>query len=248
MGVCTVLTYGVEHPRRTELAQVSFSRHTPRSTRLERATTIFAKSAYVRQTSGPWSYDETPPTSNERLTITRLEWCLDTLRKAGVEIQQSSRLPASLALLRRVSADPSLLDRDDVRAKLAEVQKMAWEFMLVLLAAVQADRATSPFTYDKVREMLRGNSHARNTQFELYVLALFAHAGFSVSAGAPDARLDFFGEDVAIEAKRVHSLNTDTLRSTFSKAARQVTGKPTAGTIQVVRSRGLRSGPGFLNG
>jgi hypothetical protein len=116
--------------------------------------------------------------------------------------------------------------------------------MLILIAAVNSRNTESPFTRDKLKEMLGGKlegdaSHARNTQFELYVDALFANGGFTVKGGSGDGRLLYLGETFTIESKRVTSLNLDTLRGTFSHAATQITGPAGTGIIQQVRSRGL---------
>lgn len=146
--------------------------------------------------------------------------------------------------MERFQGKPELVEDAEFRRTLAEIQRIAFEFMLILRAAAEADPQTTVFTSEKLRETLGGtllpdDSHARDTQFELYVPALFANAGFEVLRGEPDARLVYFGEQVGIEAKRAHSLNADTLRSALSVAARQITGKVENTAIQVVRLRGF---------
>jgi hypothetical protein len=194
--------------------------------------------------SGPWSYDANPPTFGEQLTILRLEWCLDTLAKLGCAAHTSSRFPESLRYLKRVHDNHALVEDAEVRTQVAEIQRATWQLMLVLLASVQSDRQTSPFTSAKLRELQGGGlaadgSHARNTEFELYVSALFVLAGFDVRRGTPDSRLRVYNEDFGIEAKRITSVKPDTLRSTLAHAARQITGKITSDIIQVVRLRGF---------
>ena len=146
--------------------------------------------------------------------------------------------------MHRVRSDRTFIGTPNYRAQLSEAQRDAWEFMLILRAAAKADPATSVFTTAKLRETTGGkveydDSHARDIQFELYVPALFANAGFEITRGDPDSRLTHLGESLGIEAKRAHSTNADTLRSAISEAARQITGKVEASTIQVIRSRGF---------
>lgn len=198
----------------------------------------------TRLTRGPWSFDDEPPAHGERLTIARLEWCLDAFAKLGCPARDSSRFPASLRFLKRINREPSLIDDEAARVQVAEIHRSTWELMLILRAAARVARNSSPFTAAKLREIQRGGiasdaSHARNTQFELYIAAVFDEAGFTVSRGDPDARLHYYNEDVGMEAKRVNSLNTDTLRGTLSRAARQITGTSTSSIIEVVRSRGF---------
>jgi hypothetical protein len=50
------------------------------------------------------------------------------------------------------------------------------------------------------------NPRARNTQFELYVAATLIMGDVGVRLAEPDLRLEYFGEEVGIAAKRVRSL------------------------------------------
>lgn len=198
----------------------------------------------TRQQSGPWSFDGEPPAHSERLTIAWLDWSIDTLTKLGCAPDRLSRFPESLRYIGNVRANPNQLERPEAREQLAEIQRSAWELLLIVLGAVQVDRAISPFTREKLDELLGGgfaadDSHARNIQFELYVAALFIAGQFTVRRGRPDAQVLLFGEYLGIEAKRFGSTNPDTIRRTLSRAAGQVTGKSDSRIIEVVRSRGL---------
>lgn len=148
----------------------------------------------ARQQSGNWSFDDDPPSHSERLTMAWLEWSLDTLAKLGCCPTPSSRFPESLSYIKRVHNHPDLLERTEVRAQVTEIQRSAWELLLIVIATVQSDRTTSPFTRAKLLEMFAGalpadDSHARNIQYELYVSALFVIGEFRVRRGPPDAQV-----------------------------------------------------------
>lgn len=178
------------------------------------------------------------------MTTARLEWCIHALKKLGAAPPPSSRLPSALRVMADARGKYHILDETSIREKLAEVHRMAWEFMVILIAALEADPNTSVFTPDKLRQCLGGSllpdsSHARNTQFELYVPALFTLGRFEVHRGHPDAQLRYVGEDFGIEVKRIQSLNPDTLRSALSEATRQIIGPRSDSIVQVVRARGF---------
>jgi hypothetical protein len=182
----------------------------------------------LRTHHGPWSFDKNPPVQGEGATIARLAWCIETLNTLGCDVPPASRLPKSLRLLERVNANPELLSDPGIRDLVTEAHRAAIEFMFILIAAVQSDLRTTPFTKAKLAEAIlgddpsrtEGEDHARNTQFELYAVALFAISGFTVKRGEPDARLSYMGEDFGIEAKRVRSLNATTLQGRLKDAAR----------------------------
>lgn len=195
-----------------------------------------------RHVSGDWSYEDDPPRMGERLTIARLEWCLDTLSSLGCAPHPRSRVPESLRYIKNLDAVD--LTEGSVRALVAEIQRLAWELMIILIAAAEAPRRSTPFTREKLNELLGGgladdDSHARNIQFELHTIALFALGGFQIRRGNPDAQVRSFSEWVGIEAKRLRTTNPDTIRGQLSQASRQIGGREKSGIIQVVRARGL---------
>ncbi len=200
----------------------------------------------MRENVGDWSIDPERHSASDRLTVRRLEWILDSLRKLGCSVNPSSRLPAAIRLVQTIRNVRSLLNDPGVRAELEEAQKAAWEFMLILIAAAEANPNSSIFTKEKLELAITGamtadeaNSVGRNTQFELYVPALFAISGFDISAGTADARWTFGGEQLEIEAKRMRSETEEKLRANLSKAAEQIMGPRSGGIIEVVRSRGI---------
>lgn len=198
----------------------------------------------TRRHIGPWSFDDEPPARSERLTIAWLEWALDALSKLSCSPHPSSRFPESLRYLRRVHANSSTLEDPETRAQLAEIQRSAWELLIIVIATIQTERDISPFTREKLEEMFGGglsadDSHARNTQYELYVPALFVIGQFDVRRGSPDSQVRIFDEYLGVEAKRIRSTNSDTLRRTLSRAARQVVGQSSSQIIEVVQYRGL---------
>lgn len=198
----------------------------------------------TRVQSGPWDYDDAPPSFGERLTIEWLRWCLRALASLRCPPHPASRFPASLKLLESVHENHAQVEDPEIRLQLAEVQHATWELLVILVSAVNTPRKDSPFTASKLREICGGGfandrSHARNTQFELYVPALFSLAGFPVAKGEPDSRVTLLDEEFGIEAKRINSLNADTLRGTIADAANQITGTSSSSLIDVVRSRGF---------
>src|SRR5437879_515567 len=110
----------------------------------------------ARQQSGSWSFDDEPPSHGERLTIAWMDWSIDTLAKLGCAPHPSSRFPESLRYIQRVHHQPDLLEQAEVRTQLAEIQRSAWELLLIVIATVQSERRTSPFTRDKLLDMFGG--------------------------------------------------------------------------------------------
>jgi hypothetical protein len=200
----------------------------------------------LRETVDDWSVDPERHSSSDRLTVRRLEWCIDALRQLGCRVNPSNRLPSAIRLIESVRANRAQLSDARVRNELAEAQRAAWEFMVILIAAVEAEPATTVFTRDKLQLAISGAATAnesktvgRDTQFELYVPALFAISGFAISRGAADALWTFAGEELEIEAKRMTSASEDKLRDNLEKAAGQIMGPKSESAIEVVRARGI---------
>ncbi|MDO8500295.1 MAG: hypothetical protein Q7S20_00450 [Gemmatimonadaceae bacterium] len=193
-----------------------------------------------------WSYNAAPTATSERLTRARLQWCSTALGKLGCAIPNGGRLSLALRLLDDLANGVVAISEVSIRDQIAEVQRMAWEFMLILIAAVDGRQAPSPFTVDKLEQMLRGalvpgggDDPARNIQFELYVPALLALGGFAIHPGPPDAKVTIFDEQIGVEAKRVSSLNPETLRSHLRNASRQAVGSRSVGILEIVEYRGI---------
>jgi hypothetical protein len=176
----------------------------------------------------------------------RLTWVVEALQRLGCDLNLSGRLLSARRALRRAQEDVSCLSNATSRRQVAEAHRLAWEFMIILMAAIDSHNRPSVFTKIKLEEMLGGSDDphggsqaARNTQFELFVPALFCVAGFEIAPGATDARWVFEGESLEIEAKRLSSVNQSTLRTRLRDAAKQILGAGSHGAIEVVKSRGL---------
>lgn len=197
--------------------------------------------------SGDWSYNDSPIVSSERLTLARLNWCIYALGALGCPIPRLSRIEVARQLCEQIKADKATIESDEVRSQIAEVQRIAWEFMLILVAAMNLRGEPSPFTPGKLGEMLLGSllptdgaeDPARDIQFELYVPALLALGGFAVHPGPPDSKVTLFGEQVGVEAKRIRTLNSGTLHSHLRRASRQAVGSRMVGKFEVIEHRGI---------
>jgi hypothetical protein len=137
----------------------------------------------IRQTSGPWSFDDEPPASGERLTIARREWCLDAFAKLGCPAKNASRFPRSLKFIRDINREPQRIEEQAVRARAAEIHRSTWELTLILRGAARLDRASSRLTDARLREIQRGPLAADASQ-QLDITLVDAANGFPKEAGA----------------------------------------------------------------
>jgi hypothetical protein len=134
-------------------------------------------------------------------------------------------------LLLKLNDEELTITQEDTSllVRVGAAHRTAWETFLIVYAAQQTHRRTTPFTSDKLRLMLGGadvaegrNTIARDTQFELYIAAMFTLAGASVSRGEPDLRFLFGPEKVGVAAKRVSSLQPAQLKRHVNKAVEQI--------------------------
>jgi hypothetical protein len=120
--------------------------------------------------SANWTYNDAPIVTSERLTRARLSWCSNALLRLGCTIPGGCRLSLAETVLAAIDADKSAIENADGRAKVAEVQRMAWEFTVILVAAVNTRLDANPFTVAKLEQMLGGplvptggEDHSRDT-------------------------------------------------------------------------------------
>jgi hypothetical protein len=174
-----------------------------------------------------------PRTGSGELEVL-LEGSLRHLARMGVTIPANCRQKRALALLRRINRPDGALKPDDP-AFLRRVEsswRTTWETILITHAAFERrrQRAKTPFTNRQLRRMLGGDelgdtpsaTAARDTQFELFVAALFAHTPVDVLAGEPDIRVSLGPERIGIAAKRIRSLKPQRIAERVEKAIEQI--------------------------
>ena len=195
--------------------------------------------------SGPfiWRISD-PERVGAVLLETRLRESLDNLARVfKVSVPQHGRHQDALEVLSRwnQSKTPINLSDHEGLLRLTEAHRLAWETFLITVAADENRKnVRTPFTQGKLRDMLGGglvlegrHGGARNTQFELYVAAMFRLPGCSVSVmdEGPDLLLRYGKEDVSVEVKRIRSLNVDQVQKQARTAARQIEKKGLRGWI-----------------
>ena len=195
--------------------------------------------------SGPFTWRASDPERvGSVLLETRLRESLANLARVfKISVPQHGRHQDALEVLRRWnhSQAPINLSDQEEMLRLAEAHRLAWETFLITVAADENRRnARTPFTRAKLRDMVGGglvlegrDGRARNTQFELYVAAMFRLPGCSVSGmdEGPDLLLRYGQEDVGVETKRIRSNNVDQVQKQARTAARQIEKKGLRGWI-----------------
>jgi len=147
--------------------------------------------------------------------IAAAEWTRERLAQFGVPFPAGNRLQRAKALLEDVNAMRIVLTPDD-DALLDSVTEAQWtiiEQYIVTRSLGRPGRVLSSLRLRKLEEMLSGadspdtdrNHLARNTQFELYVAALFTMGDTPVALAEPDLVFDYLGTPCGLAAKRVRS-------------------------------------------
>jgi hypothetical protein len=118
--------------------------------------------------------------------------------------------------------------------------------MVIGAAATRNQSSSTVFSVEKLQRILGGdelghgkNQLSRNTQFELFVPALFAESGFELHKGRTDASWHYLGEEFCIEAKRLSVQSPRALNARLEKAATQIIGPDRHPLLNLARNRGL---------
>ncbi|MEW5917985.1 MAG: hypothetical protein AB1762_16400, partial [Gemmatimonadota bacterium] len=200
---------------------------------------------------GAWKFQPDAYTSPNATAIRRLRFAADVFHELGAAPPPSGRHENARRLLQSI-------DRRSVRAQapsrlreIAEANRMSWEFFVIAYAVNELPSMRTTDIARRVADMMRGGALpdekrtlGRDTQFELYVGALFALCGFPVSAREPDLAIGVSGETLGVACKRLRSLNAAKLRERFNEAHFQLTGtrpdrESEYSKLRVVRGRGL---------
>lgn len=169
---------------------------------------------------------------------------MDVFKRIGASVNESSRLPAALRLVREINANPELMAAPSVEylRLLGEAERTIWELFIVAYVADQrAKRARTPFTSEMITTALGGsaiaaddkNRKARNTQFELYVAALLSLGGTEVVLAEPDLQMLYWGEYIGVAIKRMGSTRKEKLEERLLSASDQIGRWTSQGVIAI---------------
>lgn len=195
----------------------------------------FTRSSHI--VKGSWSAREAIRTGSAAM-IDTADWVLTRLPEMGVPIPHSSRLPAARALIARIQAEYEVsgsTNADSSRQEeIAEAHRTIVEFYLIVRAIRSRRALWDAELRRKVVTMLGGhvlegqdtNPIHRNTQFEMYVLAMLLMGRATIRLGEPDLVLRYGLADVGIAIKRLRSPKQ--LRRRVLEAADQIetSGRP----------------------
>jgi hypothetical protein len=169
------------------------------------------------------------------------DWLLEHLPQMSVLVPPGCRLLLARRLLERVQERlivPDATDEELLR-RITDAHRTISEFYIIMRAIRSRPALWNHPLRAKVSTMMGGheveeqdtNSIHRNTQFELYVLALFLMGGATVSLGEPDLRLLYGSEEVGVSVKRLRSPKQ--LRRRVMEAADQIESQHLNGFIAV---------------
>lgn len=161
------------------------------------------------------------PRVNTYTLARRGEEVLAHLGQRGVRLPPGNRVQLAIRTIDRLNANSLVPSEDDPSTcrETGEALRTLWEAFFIMHAALDRKWQRDPFPNELLRYMLKGapiaqgesNPDARAKEFELYVAAMFAAARADVQAGEPDLRFLYHGEYLGVAAKRVRSVEIDTL-------------------------------------
>lgn len=172
--------------------------------------------------------------------IAAAEWTRERLAQFGIPFPPGNRLQRARALLEDVNAKRIAITNDDaLLERLTEAQWTIIEQYIITRSLGRPGRELSAERLRKLEEMLSGadipgtdrNHLARNTQFELYVSALFTMGDVPVALSEPDLVFDYLGRPCGLAAKRVRSFRQAPRRA--DEAAEQIRTARLLGVVAV---------------
>lgn len=173
--------------------------------------------------------------------IAAAEWTRERLAAFGVPHPGGNRLQAARALLLAVQAHRVVVtpEAEDLLNQVTEAQWTIIEQYIITRALGRPDYRLGTLKRRKLEEMLSGaptpdddrNQLARNTQFELYVAALFTMGDVAARLGEPDILIDFRDSVCGVAVKRVRSLRQAVRRA--DEAAEQLASHGLRGFVAV---------------
>ncbi|MGH7548318.1 MAG: hypothetical protein ACREMM_09090 [Gemmatimonadales bacterium] len=135
----------------------------------------------------------------------------DRFHELGVALKPGNRLERAREVAVDLHERRLVVAPDDASAvvRASEAVRTIWDFSLVARTAPRAH----PPTVEKIQDMLKGallpaddrNAKGRDTQFELYVAALFAMGRVPIRGEEPDLRFVLDGQECGLAVKRLRS-------------------------------------------
>jgi hypothetical protein len=173
--------------------------------------------------------------------IAAADWTRDRLVAFEVPFPSGNRLQSARSLMADLQAGRACLrpNEDDLIDRVTEAQWTIVEQYIITRALGLPDYRLGSLKRRKLEEMLSGapmpavdsNHLARNTQFELYVAALFTMGDVTARLGEPDVLIDYRGTVCGVAAKRVRSLRQAVRRA--DEAAEQLMSQRLRGFVAV---------------
>ncbi len=178
------------------------------------------------------AWTSSPPVPVDPPSAVRaVKYALKRYIELGIPLPAGNRLQLAGKLLGQYIGPETRLDRTDktTHILISHAIQTAVEHLLIAKATRAASGRLEPTHIDKIRESLSGdllatktekNSLGRDTQFELYVRALFAMADIPIQIAEPDLVFRYENQIVGLAAKRVKKIKQ--LRTRFKDAADQI--------------------------
>jgi hypothetical protein len=189
---------------------------------------------------GPWKAGPAIRSGSLAMLETA-DWLLAQLPRMSVPVPPGSRLLLARRLIDQVQQRILAPDASDeaLLRRIADAHRTISEFYIIIRAIRSRPAMWNGALRNKVSAMMGGhefeaqdsNCIPRNTQFELYVLALFIMGGATVSLEEPDLRLLYGAEQVGVSVKRLRSPKQ--LRRRVMEAANQIESHGLRGFVAV---------------
>lgn len=183
--------------------------------------------------------------------VARLESAIERVEAWGVPVPENSRFRAYLARLRPLASD------SEVQITQSQMHQLQFDLREIDEFAVIVEsfpRGIGEEAENKLRVMLTGAEHpdeesqsaARDTQWELYLRALFRRAQIPAALGNPDVITKVRKREVPVEAKRPKS--EARLDDRLRKGVSQLEASGSPGVVALSLDHAIRDGRGVLVG
>lgn len=183
--------------------------------------------------------------------VARLESAIERVEAWGVPVPENSRFRAYLARVRPLASD------SEVQITQSQMHQLQFDLREIDEFAVIVEsfpRGIGEEAENKLRVMLTGAEHpdeesqsaARDTQWELYLRALFRRAQIPAALGNPDVITKVRKREVPVEAKRPKS--EARLDDRLRKGVSQLEASGSPGVVALSLDHAIRDGRGVLVG
>lgn len=183
--------------------------------------------------------------------VARLESAIERVEAWGVPVPENSRFRAYLTRLRPLASD------SEVQITQSHLHQLQFDLREIDEFAVIVEsfpRGIGEEAENRLRVMLTGAEHpdeesqsaARDTQWELYLRALFRRAQIPAALGNPDVITKVRKREVPVEAKRPKS--EARLDDRLRKGVSQLEASGSPGVVALSLDHAIRDGRGVLVG